>query len=261
MSADLKGPDLKGKVAIVTGGARGIGKAYVEGLVRSGAAVLIADILEDRAAETAAAVRAAGGHAAAQRLDVIDPASVKAMAEAAVSQFGGIDILVNNAAAFGDLKPTSFADLDIARWDRTMAINLRGPLLCIQAVAPHMRARGGGAIVNIASIAAFGMAGMLDYSTSKAAVIGLTKNVSLELGRDNIRINAIAPGGVATEAAAGLTGGDAVAFETRTTANQSIKSPLRPESMVGPMLYLVSDASALMTGQTLIIDGGRYFLG
>jgi len=253
--------ELQGKVAIVTGGARGIGRAYVEGLAGAGAAVLVADILEDRAAETAAAIRAQGGKAAAQRLDVADPASVQAMADAAVAQFGGIDILVNNAAAFGDLKPAAFGDIDVARWDRTMAINLRGPFLCIKAVAPHMRARGGGAIVNIASIAAFGMAGMLDYGASKAAVIGLTKNISLELGRDNIRINAIAPGGVATEAAAGLTGGDANAFEARTTANQSIKSPLRPESMVGPMLYLVSDASSMMTGQTLVIDGGRYFLG
>jgi NAD(P)-dependent dehydrogenase (short-subunit alcohol dehydrogenase family) len=124
-----------------------------------------------------------------------------------------------------------------------------------------MRARGGGAIVNQSSIAAFGLAYMLDYATSKAALIGMTKNVALELGADNIRVNAIAPGGVATDATMGHVGGDVDLMEERAKVNQTIPAAIRPEDLVGPMLYLVSDASKLMTGQTLVFDGGRFFLG
>src|SRR5205823_5012406 len=142
------------------------------------------------------------------------------MAAAAASELGGIDILINNAAMFATLRGAAFTDIDVDRWDRTMAVNVKGPFLCIKAVVPHMRARGGGAIVNQGSIAAFGLMGMLDYATSKAALIGLTKNVALELGRDGIRVNAIAPGGVATEANATITGDpEFTAFAERAKQN------------------------------------------
>ena len=122
------------------------------------------------------------------------------MAAAAVAAFGGIDILVNNAAMFASLKGGPLSDITIERWDRTMSVNVKGPWLCIKAVVPHMRTRGGGAIVNQSSISAFGMAYMLDYTASKAAVIGMTKSLASELGKDNIRVNCIPPGGTASVA-------------------------------------------------------------
>lgn len=252
---------LEGKVAIVTGGARGIGRAYSEALSSAGAAVLIADLLEDAGRETVAGIEAKGGRAIFRRVDVSDPASTEAMAEAAAAQLGGIDILVNNAAMFASLKGGPFSDISIERWDRTMAVNVKGPWLCVTAVVPHMRRRRGGAIVNQTSISAFGMAGMLDYTTSKAAVIGMTKSAALELGRDNIRVNAIAPGGVATEAYSQIVGGDTSLMEQRAKATQAIAAQMKPEDMVGTLLHLVSDTSRFVTGQTLVVDGGRYFMG
>ncbi|HEX7858671.1 MAG TPA: glucose 1-dehydrogenase [Sphingobium sp.] len=252
---------LKGKVAIVTGGARGIGRAYCQALANAGAAVLVADLLGKEGEETAAAIRADGGQASFQPVDVSDAASTQAMAAAAIAHFGGIDILVNNAAMFASLKGGPFSDIDVDRWDRTMAVNVKGPWLCICAATPSMRQRGGGAIVNITSISAFGMAGMLDYTASKAAVIGLTKSAATELGRDNIRVNAIAPGGTASEGLAEIMGGHMDVAEERAKATQLIAAQIQPEDMVGTLLYLASDASKFMTGQTLVVDGGKYFLG
>jgi len=252
---------LEGKVAIVTGAARGIGRAYARALAGAGAAVLVADLLEPEGRETVKLIEGEGGRALFQRVDVADPGSTISMAARAAAEFGGIDILINNAAMFASLRGGPFTEIAADRWDRTMAVNVKGPWLCICAVVPHMRARGGGAIVNQSSIAAFGLAGMLDYATSKAALIGLTKNAALELGADRIRVNAIAPGGVATEATAGILGADVSVMEERAKATQLIASAIQPEDLVGPMLYLVSDAAKLMTGQTLVFDGGRFFLG
>jgi NAD(P)-dependent dehydrogenase (short-subunit alcohol dehydrogenase family) len=143
-----------------------------------------------------------------------------------------------------------------------MNVNVTGVFLCTRAVVPHMRARGGGAIVNQASIAAYGLhgGGMLDYATSKTAVIGFTKSAAKDLGPDGIRVNAIAPGGVATEAALGMAGSPDM-VERYARDSQLIPQAIKPDDMVGPMLFLVSDASKFMTGQTLVVDGGRYFLG
>ena len=253
--------ELEGKVAIVTGAARGIGRAYAEGLAGAGAAVLVVDLLEVEGREAAAAIQKSGARALFRSVDVADLAATEAMAQAAAEAFGGIDILVNNAAMFASLKGGAFTDIEVERWDRTMAVNVKGPWLCTRAVVPHMRKRGGGAIVNQSSIAAMGLAGMLDYSSSKAAVIGMTKNLALELGRDNIRVNAIAPGGVATEATMGLVGGDLATIEARAKTSQLIGRAIQTDDLTGTMLYLVSDASKFMTGQTLVVDGGRFFLG
>jgi NAD(P)-dependent dehydrogenase (short-subunit alcohol dehydrogenase family) len=252
---------LAGKVAIVTGGARGIGRAYAEALVGEGAAVVIADMLEAEGQDTAAAICASGGRAVFQRVDVADQVSTEAMAEKAVAEFGGIDILVNNAAMFASLKGGPLTDLSVERWDKTMAVNVKGAWLCIKAVVPHMRARGGGVIVNQSSISAFGMPYMLDYTASKAAVIGLTKSVASELGRDNIRVNCIAPGGTATEGYSEIMGGNMAVAEERAKATQLIAEQMKPDAMVGTLLHLVSDGSRFVTGQTLVVDGGRYFLG
>ncbi|MEY2926483.1 MAG: hypothetical protein RL367_960 [Pseudomonadota bacterium] len=252
---------LGGKVAIVTGASRGIGRAYAQALAGAGAAVLIADMLEAEGQAVAEAICATGGRALFQRVDVSDPVSTEAMATRAVAEFGGIDILVNNAAMFASLVGGPLSDISIERWDRTMAVNVKGPWLCIKAAAPHMRARGGGAIVNQSSISAFGMAYMLDYTASKAAVIGLTKSVASELGHDNIRVNCIAPGGTATEGYAQIMGGNMDIAEERAKSSQLIAEMMGPDAMVGTLLHLVSDGARFVTGQTLVVDGGRYFLG
>lgn len=253
--------NLSGKVAIVTGGARGIGRAYSEALAEAGASVLIGDLLEAEANDAVKAIVDKGGRAIFRRVDVSYPDSTEAMVHDAVAEFGGIDILVNNAAMFASLRGGALTDIALERWDRTMAVNVKGPWLCIKAVVPYMRQRGGGAIVNQTSISAFGMAGMLDYTASKAAVIGMTKSAATELGRDNIRVNAIAPGGVATEGLSEIMGGHMDVAEQRAIATQAIAAQMQPHDMIGTLLHLVSDSSKFVTGQTLVVDGGRYFLG
>ena len=252
---------LQGKVAIVTGGARGIGRAYAEALVGEGAAVVIADMLEAEGEATAAAIRSAGGKAIFLRVDVADLDSTEAMASAAVDAFGGIDILVNNAAMFASLKGGPLSEISVERWDKTMGVNVKGAWLCIKAVLPHLRARGAGVIVNQSSISAFGMPYMLDYTASKAAVIGLTKSVASELGSSNIRVNCIAPGGTATEGYSEIMGGNMAIAEERAKSSQLIAEQMKPDAMVGTLLHLVSDGSRFVTGQTFVVDGGRYFLG
>ena len=254
----MKADTLTGKVAIVTGGARGIGRAYAEALVGEGAAVVIADMLEAEGEATAAAIRAAGGRALFQPVDVSDPVSTEAMA---VAEFGGVDILVNNAAMFASLIGGPLTEISVERWDKTMAVNVKGAWLCIKAVLPSMRARGGGAIVNQSSISAIGMPYMLDYTASKAAVIGLTKSVASELGASNIRVNCIAPGGTATEGYSQIMGGNMEVAEERAKSTQLIAEQMKPDAMVGTLLHLVGDGSRFVTGQTLVVDGGRYFLG
>lgn len=253
---------LSGKVAIVTGGARGIGREYCLALAAEGASVVIADVLETEGKETANDVRMTGGKAMFVYVDVADQDSALAMAKVAVDEYGGIDVLVNNAAMFASLRGMASTDLPVDRWDRTMAVNVKGPWLCSGAVIPSMRARGGGSIVNQSSIAALGLGGMLDYSVSKAALIGMTKNLAIELGTSNIRVNAIAPGGVATQANAEITNDpEFTAMAERVKVTQLLKRPIQPADMVGALLFLAGNASKFMTGQTLVVDGGRFFLG
>jgi NAD(P)-dependent dehydrogenase (short-subunit alcohol dehydrogenase family) len=253
--------NIAGRVAIVTGGSRGIGRAYAEALADAGATVLIADLLEAEGASTVEAIRAKGRTVTFRTVDVSSMEATEAMAKAAAEAFGGIDILVNNAAIFASLRGGPMSDISIERWDRTMAVNVRGPWLCMRAVVPYMRLRGGGVIVNQTSISAFGMAGMLDYTASKAAVIGMTKSAASELGRDNIRVNAIAPGGTATEGYAQIMGGDLSLAEQRAKSSQLIAQLIKPEDITATLLHLVSDGAKFITGQTIVVDGGKYFLG
>ncbi|KPM52439.1 short-chain dehydrogenase [Frankia sp. CcI49] len=246
-----EGATLQGKVAIVTGAAGGIGKAYAKGLAEAGAAVVLADINLD-SAETAAKELAAAGHRAfAVRADVADEASVNAMAAAAAERFGSVDILVNNAALMAEVVGRgTLTTMPLDLWERTMAVNLTGPLLCVRAVLPHMKERGYGKIVNQSSGGAF--MGANAYGISKLGVVSMTLSLARELAPFGIRVNAIAPGYVNTEAGA-IVAPPAV----RAVIEKSIPFPFGdPEELVPGLLYLVGPGSDWVTGHTLNIDGG-----
>jgi NAD(P)-dependent dehydrogenase (short-subunit alcohol dehydrogenase family) len=189
---------LAGKSAIVTGSARGIGAAFAQALAAEGAKVLVADVLDG--ARTVEAIQKAGGSAQFFKVDVSDSSSARAMADAALSAFGQIDILVNNAAIFASLEKKGFLDISSDEWDRLMAVNLRGPFECVKAVAPHMIARKSGRIINIASVAGLKVLPQIGaYCMSKAAVVQMTKVLAMEWGRSGINVNAICPGYIDTE--------------------------------------------------------------
>jgi NAD(P)-dependent dehydrogenase (short-subunit alcohol dehydrogenase family) len=247
---------LEGKVAIVTGAARGIGREFVRVLAQAGAKVLAADVHD--CSETVALV---GANVAAVRADVADAASVEAMAEAAATRSGRIDILVNNAALYATLKGGRFENISEAEWDDAMRVNVKGIWQCCKAVVPHMRQAGGGSIINMASLAAlYGTPFALHYTVSKAAVIGLTRGLARELGRDNIRVNAIAPSAVLTEGTRQFFGDKHERALEVIAAGQSIQRNLHPEDVAGAMLWLASGQSAFVTGQTIAVDGGTVFL-
>jgi len=250
---------LDGKVAIVTGGGRGLGRAYCEALAGEGAAVVAADIRDTGA--TVAAVAAAGGRIVGVPLDVAEMASCQAMADTARERFGRIDVLVNNAALYGDITGGRFDALSPDQWDRVMTVNVKGVWQCCKAVVPALREAGGGSIVNIASLAAtYGMAYAVDYATSKAAVIGLTRSLARELGRDWIRVNAVAPSAVATEGTDEFMGDKRDRMLEVIAQAQSLKRTLTTDDLTGTIVYLASDASRFVTGQTIMVDGGTVML-
>ncbi|MFN8455719.1 MAG: glucose 1-dehydrogenase [Anaerolineae bacterium] len=244
---------LAGKVAIITGAARGLGRAYALRMAREGAAVAVADIEAEMAAAVAAEITAADGRAMAVKVDVADEASVAAMAEAVAAQFGGIDILVNNAALWANLPRRPFWEITPAEFDRVMAVNVKGVFLCCRAVWPSMRARGGGKIINISSGTIFNGTGNLpDYVTSKAAVIGLTRALARDLGDFGITVNTIAPGVTDSGAANAVP-----EVLDRKAAAGCIKRREAPQDVEGTVVFLASADSDFITGQTLVVDGGR----
>lgn len=251
---------LENKVAIVTGAARGLGRAYAEALAAEGAAVVAADLNDCN--DTVAAITAAGGRAVATQVDVADSQSCDAMASLAVDAFGRVDILINNAALYAGLKGARFEQLDEAQWDRVMQVNIKGTWLTSRAVVGAMRSSGeGGSIINIASLAAvFGLPYGLDYVASKAAVIGMTRGMARELGPDHIRVNAVAPSAVMTEGTEEFFGEKFEKAKTVIAANQLIPRNLETEDLTGTIIYLASDASRFVTGQTHMVDGGSWFL-
>lgn len=247
---------LDGKVAIVTGaGARknSIGEAYANGLAAAGAAVVVADLDVDGAGRVAQAIVEAGGQASATRVDITDQASVRAMAAFARQTFGGVDILVNNAALMVDVDFTPSTQISIESWNRVMAVNVTGALICAQAVVPMMRERGGGKIVNQVSAGAFPAVGA--YGVSKLALVGVTTSLAKELGRDNINVNAIAPGMTASEAGSSLTP-DGSPLPTLLKMICAMRPRGEPDELVGALLLLCSPAGAWITGQVLHVDGG-----
>ena len=246
---------LKDKVVIITGAGRGLGQAYAIEAARQGAKVVAGDILD--CGDTASQIQANGGSAIAVEVDVTKMGTVSAMAESAIDAFGDIDVLVNNAALYGGLTGGRFDQLDEDEWDRCMNVNVKGIWNCCKAVVPHMQNSGRGSIVNVASLAAtYGLPFVLHYTTSKAAVIGLTRGLARELGRGNIRVNAIAPTAVVTEGTAEFFGEKMEGAMEVIKNDQSLRRNPHPEDMVGTVIWLASDASEFVTGQTISIDGG-----
>ena len=247
---------LDGKIAIVTGaGGRGnsIGRAYALGLANAGASVVVADLNEDGARAVADEIVAAGGRASGVKVDVSDERSTLAMAETANAEFGGIDILVNNAALMVDISYDNCETIAMDDWNKAFAVNLNGALLCSRAVVPAMRQRGGGRIVNQTSGGAFPAIGL--YGISKLALVGLTTTLAKQFGKDAITCNAIAPGNVKSDAGKLLVPDDApfLQFLEMTCATRARGEP---DELVGTLLLLCSDAGAWITGQTIHVDGG-----
>lgn len=250
----MSGLDLAGKRVVVTGAAGGLGRAFAEAFAREGAWVVAADINLAGAGETAARI-GAQGHAA--QVDVTSQASTAALAALAAERMGGIDILVNNAAIYAGLERKGFETIDEAVWDRVMAVNVKGPWQMTRAVAPHLRAAGGGAVINVSSATVMsGSPEWLHYVSSKGAVIAMTRALARELGDDRVTVNALAPGFTLTEASLGLMENAASYGVTRG----AIKRAAGSDDMVGAALFLASPLATFITGQTLIIDGGRQFL-
>jgi NAD(P)-dependent dehydrogenase (short-subunit alcohol dehydrogenase family) len=248
---------LTAKVAIVTGGAQGIGFAIAETLAARGAAVVIAD----RAGADQAAERLTQDNRQAIGIttDVSSADNTRAMAKAAVDAFGGIDILVNNAGIYSTLTPRPFEEIDPAEWRRVMEVNTLGVFLCCRAVLPAFKARGGGRIVNISSGVAFkGNPYMAHYVASKGAVVSLTRALASELGRYNVLVNSVAPG---------FTVSDGV--QQNPTLIAGVKEPslrgrvlardMTPADLVGAVAFFAGPDAAFVTGQTLVVDGGAYY--
>ena len=244
--------DFTDKVAIVTGAGGGIGQAYAEALARKGAAVVVADINVDGAERVARGILAEGGTALAVPVDVADPVSAKAMADRTLAEFGGIDYLVNNAAIFGGMKLDFLITVDWDYYKKFMSVNLDGALACTRAVYKKMAKRGGGAIVNQSSTAAWLYANY--YGLAKVGINGLTQQLSRELGGMNIRINAIAPGPIDTEANRTTTPQEMVADIVRGIPLSRMG---QPEDLVGMCLFLLSDEASWITGQIFNVDGGQ----
>jgi NAD(P)-dependent dehydrogenase (short-subunit alcohol dehydrogenase family) len=245
---------LKDKVAIVTGGARGIGAAFCEGLAAAGAKVVVADVLDGGPVAERLAQRQSPSIYV--RADVTAKDSVENLVAQAVREFGTVDILVNNAALFADLAQKPFQQISEDEWDWVMTVNVRGTFQCAKAVAPVMIEKKKGRIVNLASGTAFKGAGnLLHYVASKGAVVSMTRSLARELGPHNICVNAIAPG---------LTMSEAVAVNPEWTGNASvagiaaraIQREQVPADLLSTLLYLCSDESNFVTGQTISVDGG-----
>jgi len=242
---------LKDRVAIVTGGAQGLGRTFALKLSSEGASVVLADIKDSSLVQKE--IESKGGKALSLFTDVADEESTEQMAAQTIERFGRIDILINNAAIYEGLRRKSFMELDLNEWDRVMNVNIKGPFLAVRAVFPSMKEQRYGKILNLASEVFFtGSHGFAHYVASKGGIVGLTRALAIELGPHNICINCIAPGYTDTEASRGLA--DMNKYDTSRTPLQRLG---QPQDLLGPAIFLVSSESDFITGQTVLVDGGR----
>jgi NAD(P)-dependent dehydrogenase (short-subunit alcohol dehydrogenase family) len=249
-----QGIPLERRVAIVTGAAGGLGRAFCVALAAAGARIVAADVAQSGATETAELIIARGGEAVAVRVDVTSEAETQQMAATAVERWGRIDSLVNNAGLYATLSRRPFFDLPPDEWDRVMSVNLKGPWLCARAVYPAMKKQGQGKIINITSATFFSGSPLWShYVASKGGLIGLTRSLAREVGDDGICVNAIAPGFTLTEASRSVM----AEAEQYGVTRGAIKRAEQPEDVAGLVVFLASDASDFMTGQTIVVDGGR----
>jgi 3-oxoacyl-[acyl-carrier protein] reductase len=243
---------LDGKVAIVTGGAKGLGRAFCFGLAEEGAKVVMAaHRFDEESTKAAKEIEAKGGYALA--VDVTKEEDTQRMAAETIKKFGRIDILVNNAAFYYGVGRKPFYEVTSEEWDRALAVGAKGAWLCAKAVFPQMKKQGKGKIINLSSDTAFAPTkGMINYVTSKAAVIGITRVLAGELGQYGICVNAVAPGFTDTEASRTVD-----SIEKFDVSSVPLGRVELPEDVVGSVIFFASDDSDYVSGQTLLVDGGR----
>ncbi|MCP8892043.1 SDR family NAD(P)-dependent oxidoreductase [Sphingomonas hankookensis] len=245
---------LTGRSIIVTGAAQGIGAIYAMALAKEGARLAICDIASPN--DTADAIRAAGGEVFAAACDVTDARAVARFVADVEATYGGIQILVNNAALFGNLALKPLEQITSDEWDRVMSVNVRGSFECVKAVMPVMRRQGYGKIVNIASGTVFkGAPMMLHYVSSKGAIVAMTRSIAREAGDAGIRCNCLAPG-LTMSANVAANGDWAGRISEANIASRCLKREAVPEDLTGTLIFLASGDSDFMTGQTIVVDGG-----
>lgn len=242
---------LKDKVAIITGGSRGIGKAYAIAMAKEGSNIVITDIIDT--SQAVKEIKNIGVKALGINTDISKEEDCLRMAQKTVKEFGKIDILVNNAAAYADLTRCPFYEIKLDEWDKAMSVNVKGIFLCIRAVFPYMKKQGSGKIINITSNTVhMGMPNFLHYVTSKGAIIAMTRSLARELGDYGITLNAVAPGYTMSEVNIQKT----PLSSKERLQRRCIKRDQYPEDLVGTIIYLSSEDSNFISGQTLIVDGG-----
>ena len=247
---------LQGKVVVITGAAGGLGREFALGFAAEGADIVAADVNEAGLAETVRLVTVTGRSAIAVRVDVTNRESTDALAKAAIDRFGKIDVLVNNAAIYATLKRAKFTEIDPDEWDRVMNVNVKGAWQCSASIYPRM-SQPGGRIVNVASATVFsGSPLWMHYVASKSAVIGMTRVMAKEVGPSGVTVNAIAPGFTLTDASLSLIE-DA---ENYGVDRGALKRASQPEDIVGTAIFLASAKADFITGQTIVVDGGKQFI-
>ncbi len=250
------GFELIDKVVIITGAAGGLGREFALGFAAEGAKVVAADLALDGIEETVLMVKQAGGDGIAVKMDVTSKESAEMLASEAVKAFGRIDVLINNAAIYATLKRAKFTEIDPDDWDRVMNVNVKGAWLCSAAVYPHIT-QPGGSIINIASATVFsGSPLWMHYVASKSAVIGMTRVMAREVGATGVTVNTIAPGFTLTDASLSLLE-DAQNYGVDRGA---LKRASQPEDIVGTAIFLASNKASFVTGQTIVVDGGKQFI-
>ena len=246
--------DLTGRTAFVTGASRGIGQVIAVALAQAGADVAVAARSEDGLRQTAAQISALGRKALVLPLGVTRQEDVNAAVSRAIEQLGQVDVVVNNAGGSNFIVP--FLDMRISGWEKVLRLNVDSAVYVCQAVGGHMRERGTGSVINVASVAGLSAApGLVPYGAAKAAVISLTKTLAVEWAASNIRVNALCPGWTATDLNRNLW--DTPDGGAATIATVPMRRWARADEMAGPAVFLASDASSFMTGQVLIVDGGQ----